>query len=273
MINTILCGSVNWASVGLVLGLIAGLAVVLTLLILLVTKICHIQEDEKVVKVLEHLAGANCGGCGYSGCEGFAKGLCSGKASLGDCKVTSNSEKQIIANIANLDFAADSPTVAVVKCSGGKGATNKFEYVGYPDCVNEMVFHKGRKLCTTACLGDGSCASVCPIGAIKVNENGVAFVDKEICTSCGACIKKCPKMCIERIPANAPVYVACNSKCRGKEVMAQCQNGCIGCGLCAKNCTQKAITMVDNLPVIDYNLCTGCKTCVSKCQRNCIKEF
>ena len=76
MINTILCGSVNWASVGLVLGLIAGLAVVFTLLILLVTKICHIQEDEKVVKVLEHLAGANCGGCGYSGCEGFAKGLC-----------------------------------------------------------------------------------------------------------------------------------------------------------------------------------------------------
>ena len=107
----------------------------------------------------------------------------------------------------------------------------------------------------------------------KVTEDKVAYVDKEICTSCGACIKKCPKMCIERIPASAPVYVACNSKCRGKEVMAQCQNGCIGCGLCAKNCTQKAITMVDNLPVIDYNLCTGCKTCVSKCPRKCIKEF
>ena len=47
----------------------------------------------------------------------------------------------------------------------------------------------------------------------------------------------------------------------------------IGCGLCAKNCPENAITMVNNLPIIDYSKCTGCKTCVNKCPRKCIKEI
>ena len=98
-----------------------------------------------------------------------------------------------------------------------------------------------------------------------------AVVDPSICTSCGTCMKTCPKACIERIPATAPVYVACRSHCKGKEVMGQCANGCIACGLCARNCPQKAIEMVDNLPVIDYSKCTGCKTCVAKCPKKVIK--
>ena len=100
--SVILCAAIDWSKVGIVLGLIAGVAIVLAVAILIVTKVCHIQEDEKVLKVIEHLAGANCGGCGYSGCEGFAKGLCSGKACLNDCKVTSNEEKAKIAQIANV---------------------------------------------------------------------------------------------------------------------------------------------------------------------------
>ena len=87
----------------------------------------------------------------------------------------------------------------------------------------------------------------------------------------GDCIKTCPRVCIERIPSTAPVYVACHSHCKGKEVMGQCSNGCIACGLCAKNCPQHAIEMVDNLPVIDYSKCTGCKTCVAKCPKHVIK--
>ncbi|MBQ9734821.1 MAG: 4Fe-4S binding protein, partial [Clostridia bacterium] len=59
----------------------------------------------------------------------------------------------------------------------------------------------------------------------------------------------------------------------GKDVINACTVGCIGCGLCAKNCPENAITMVDNLPVIDYDKCSGCKTCVAKCPRKCIKEI
>ena len=90
----ILSASVQWDKVGIVLGIIAALAVLFAVLILIVTKVCKITEDEKVVKILEHLAGANCGGCGHSGCEGFAQCLACGKASLDDCKVTSDEEKR-----------------------------------------------------------------------------------------------------------------------------------------------------------------------------------
>lgn len=264
--------AISWSKLGIVLGLVAGLAIIFAALILIVTKVCHIEEDEKVLKILENLAGANCGGCGHTGCEGFAKSLADGKACLNDCKATSDEAKAIIAKISGIPFEAEDPTRAVVHCNGGIDAEDKFEYVGNAGCRNQMIYHDGRKICQTACLGGGSCERACPVNAIAINEKGLAEVNPAICTSCGACIMICPRNAIGRIPQKARVYVACSSRCRGKEVMNFCKAGCIGCGLCAKNCPQKAITMENNLPVIDYSKCDGCLTCVAKCPRKCIKE-
>ena len=264
--------SVNWKVFGIVLGLIAGIALVAAIAILIVTKLCHVHEDEKVLKILENLAGANCGGCGKSGCEDFAKCLACGKAQLSDCKATSNEAKAVIAEIAGIPFAAEEATVAVVRCSGGLAASDKFDYVGNEGCLNRMVYQGGNKLCATACLGGGSCQSVCPVDAISVREDGIAYVRREICISCGACINICPKNCIDRIPAKAKVYVACRTHCKGKETMSFCKMGCIACGMCARKCPAQAITMVDNIPVIDYDKCTGCETCVAACPRHCIKR-
>jgi len=130
----------------------------------------------------------------------------------------------------------------------------------------------GKKLCLAGCVGGGECQNVCPVNAIKI-INGVSKIDKTLCISCGACIDKCPKDIIERIPVTAKVFIACSSHCRGKEVTTACQNGCIGCGICAKQCPEGAITMVDNLPLIDYKKCTGCLVCVEKCPRKCIHLF
>lgn len=260
----------TWKTVGIVAGILAALAVLIVALILIVGKVFKVNMDEKVTKIMENLAGANCGGCGCSGCSGFAAKLASGEGDLADCHVTSPEKKAEIAAMLGIELKDEERTVAVVKCNGGlANAPEAFEYMGNPTCAANNSLLGGNKLCKFGCLGCGDCKAVCPESAIKISDK-LSEVDPDRCISCGACIKECPKHIIERIPATAPVYVACSSTCKGKDVMNVCKVGCIGCTMCAKKCPHGAITMVDNLPVFDYTKCTGCKTCVAVCPRHII---
>lgn len=273
MIN-LLANTINWNRFFLVLLLFFGIALVFALLILLVSKLCHVKEDEKVSEILSLLGGSNCGGCGCSGCAAFAKKLADGEGNVVDCHTTSAENTKKIAKILGKEVEESEPTMAVVRCAGGENAKNKFEYVGYLGCDEKSTaFQGGQKACAFGCLGGGNCESKCEHGAIAVKENGVSFVDKTHCVSCGACILACPKKIIERIPRRAKVYVACSNQCKGKEVMGACSAGCIGCGMCAKKCPEGAITLENNIPHIDYAKCSGCKTCVSVCPRKTIREL
>lgn len=260
----------TWKTIGIVAGIFAGSAIIIGALILIVGKVFKVDMDEKVTKILENLAGANCGGCGCSGCAGFAEKLAHGGGELSSCHVTSPEKKAEIAALLGIELKDEERTVAVVKCNGGQAnAGEAFEYVGNPTCAANASLLGGNKLCKYGCLGCGDCKVVCPESAIKVSDK-LSEVDPDRCVSCGACINACPKRIIERIPASAPVYVACSSECKGKDVMNVCKVGCIGCSLCAKKCPHGAITMVNNLPVFDYSKCTGCKTCVAVCPRHII---
>lgn len=260
----------TWISVGIVAGIFAGTALIIGILILIVGKFFKVNVDEKIEKILNNLAGANCGGCGCSGCSGFASKLAEGGANLSDCHVTSPESKEKIAEILGIELTDEEPTVAVVHCNGGaENCAHKFEYVGNPTCASNASLLGGSTACSFACLGCGDCKGVCPENAINVSGR-LAQVDPDRCISCGACISTCPKEIIDRIPSSAPVYVACSSKCKAKDVMNVCKVGCIGCGVCAKVCPHGAITMQDNLPVFDYTKCTGCLTCVAKCPRHII---
>lgn len=271
MLNLLL-DPIQWGKVGIVIAIVAALAVLFAILILVVSKFCAVEEDEVVTGISSNLAGANCGGCGYAGCEAFAKALAEGKAQITDCGPTSNEGKAKIAKLLGVPFAAGEAVYAVVKCAGGIQSKNKYEYVGNDGCTQEAMYLGGRKVCNYGCMGEGTCEKICPYNAVKVT-NEVALVDKALCEACGLCVKNCPKKIITLIPKSAKVYVACSTPCRGKETMNACQVGCIACGLCAKNCPEHAITMVDNLAVIDYSKCTGCMTCVAKCPRHTIKEL
>lgn len=259
----------TWISVGIVAGIFAGAALLIGILILVVGKIFKVDVDEKVVKIMSNLAGANCGGCGCSGCSGFACKLAEGKGDLGDCHVTSPEGKAEIAKILGIELTDEERTVAIVDCYGGVNCSDKFDYNGLDSCAYCATIQGGNKSCSYACLGCGDCVGVCPVNAISVQQ-GRAVVDPDKCISCGACISACPKNIIKRVPASAPVYVACSSKLKGKEVTSVCKVGCIGCSICAKNCPHDAITMKDNLPIFDYSKCTGCQTCVKKCPRKII---
>ncbi|MCL2176576.1 MAG: RnfABCDGE type electron transport complex subunit B [Firmicutes bacterium] len=228
----------------------------------------HVPADEKVAAINELLPGANCGACGFAGCEGFAKALAEEKIDLKECGPADPSAKEKIFGILGKEGSFEA-TFAVVACNGGVRAKDRFEYVGYETCVAVAATSGGHKFCSKACFGFGDCIAVCPVDAIILQDNQVVDIDHK-CISCGLCVKKCPNKVIKIIPAKAPVFVACNSNCRGADVTKICETGCHGCTLCERACPTGAIKMENNLPVWDYEKCTSCMECVKKCPRDII---
>ena len=47
---------------------------------------------------------------------------------------------------------------------------------------------------------------------------------------------------------------------------------CISCGVCETECPDGAISMGDDIYVIDPEVCTDCATCVEVCPVDCIIE-
>ncbi|MBR5943805.1 MAG: RnfABCDGE type electron transport complex subunit B [Lachnospiraceae bacterium] len=232
-----------------------------------------VKVNEKEEAVLAALPGNNCGGCGFPGCSGLAAAIAKGDAPVNQCPVGGQKVADEIAKIMGVEAEAGEKMVAFVKCQGDcEKAGVDYDYSGIEDCrMLSFVPNGGPKSCNSGCLGFGSCVKACPFDAIHV-VNGVAVVDKDACKACGKCVAVCPKKLIELIPYAAPITVACSSKDKGPVTMKACNVGCIGCGICMKNCEAKAIAVADFHAAIDYSKCTGCATCMEKCPKKAIIE-
>ena len=163
---------------------------------------------------------------------------------------------------------------AAVGCSGGELARRRIPREALTgDCRQALAEHpEGILECRWGCLGLGSCAAVCKLGAIKVGARGVAEVDRDKCVGCGLCVKACPQGIIRLVPREQNIVVGCSSRDSGPETRKACDAGCIACGICVKNCPRGAIRLEDNHPVIDESLCVSCGMCASKCPRGVIKD-
>lgn len=253
--------------------LIGGVALLVGLLLGVAGKFFHVEVDEKEVAVREALPGNNCGGCGFPGCDGLAKAIAAGTAPTNGCPVGGAPVADAISAIMGVKADASGRKVAFVKCAGTCDKANlRGNYYGAEDCQKAAVIPGGgAKVCSSGCMGLGSCVKACPFNAIHV-ENGVAVVDKEECKACGKCIAACPNNLIEFVPYEASTIVGCSSTDKGKDVRVACDAGCIGCGICAKNCPEGAITVENNLAHIDQSKCTGCGACAEKCPTKAIKR-
>lgn len=225
-----------------------------------------VEVDERIPKVRACLPGANCGACGFPGCDGLASAIVEGRAEINACPVGGASAAAKIAKIMGVESQDTGVRmVATIICQGSSDHCKpRFDYDGPMDCQAAVLASGGDKSCRYACLGLGSCQAVCPFGAITI-ENGLAHIDKEKCQGCKKCIAVCPKNVIRMEPEDLPVLLKCRSAEKGKAVRDNCLAGCLACGKCYRNCKYGAITMENNLPVIDRSKCVGCMECAVNC--------
>ena len=261
MIMGIILAAVIVGGTGLFIGVFLGVA----------GKKFAVEVDPREEEIGSVLPGNNCGGCGYAGCSGLAAAIVKGVAPVGACPVGGAPVAEKIAEIMGENVGESVRMTAFVKCAGTcEKAKQKYDYTGIEDCVMAgMMQNGGPKGCTYGCLGFGSCVKACPFDAIHVVD-GVAVVDKEACKSCGKCVAACPKGLIELVPYEQKHLVQCSSKDKGKDVMAVCSVGCIGCRMCQKVCEFDAVTVENNIAHIDPEKCTGCGKCAEKCPKKII---
>lgn len=258
--NEILIPVLSFGSIGLLVGLLLGVA----------SKIFAVETDPRVDQILEYLPGANCGGCGYAGCSALAEAIAKGEAPVDACPSLNNEKLEAVAKIMGIAAKAKTPLAAFVLCSGTPEKANyKYYFDGTKTCRSVNQLNAGDKECVYACLGYGDCYEKCKFGAISL-DSGIARIDPEKCTGCGLCVKECPKKVIVLSPKASKIYVACSSKDKGAAMKEKCAVGCIGCKICEKNCPVQAITVQDNLAVVDQEKCTHCGLCVEKCPKHII---
>lgn len=260
-------------SVLIAAAVLGGMGLIFGALLALAAKKFAVPENPTRDAVREQLPGANCGGCGFPGCDGYAQAVADGKADVNRCPVGGAAVAKAIAGIMGVEAEDKEKLVATVRCRGSLDKCGlRFHYDGPMDCKSAALVAEGDKACRYACLGLGDCEKACPFGAITVNENRLAVVDEEKCQGCGVCVAACPRGVLDMIPLSQPVHRTCSAMEKGKVVRDNCSAGCIGCGKCERSCKFGALKMVDNLPHIDQNKCVGCMSCADNCPTGALKS-
>ena len=245
--------------------IISGIGIIAAVVLVLAAKFMHVEEDERIGKVVECLPGANCGACGYAGCADYAKAIVEKDAPLNLCIPGGADAAAGAAKVMGKAAGATVSMKAVVACQGFECTTNKkYEYQGVSTCAAAAKMFAGPSACAFGCVGFGDCVAACKFDALQI-VNGVALVNMEKCTGCGACAKACPKSIIHMIPDDVNPVVLCQNTDKGAQTRKVCSTGCIGCMKCTKVCPTNAISVSNNLATIDQDLCIACMQCADEC--------
>ena len=258
---------------------LCAIGVVAAVVLYFVAKKFYVEEDPRIDIVGDLLPGANCGGCGYPGCRGFAEAVVKSDTMDGlNCPVGGAPTMQCIAKALGREVVASAPKVAVLKCNGTCEKRPRTSiYDGASSCSIMHSLYIGETACSYGCLGCGDCVSACAFDAIIMDkETGLPIINETKCVACGACVTACPRNVIELRnlgPKGRRVFVSCVNKDKGGVARKACQAACIGCMKCMKECPFGAITVENNLAYIDYTKCKLCRKCVAVCPTRVIHEI
>ena len=253
-----------WKDLLLGVGVVTAIGFLCAGLLMIASKFMAVQEDERFPKIRALLPGANCGSCGYAGCDGYAKALLEG-APVNKCTPGADDVAAALADALGREFEDVEEQVAIVRCQGDcTVASDKADYHGVSTCAGAKLLYGGAKSCTWGCIGFGDCTRVCPQNAICL-DSGIAHVDPRACIGCGLCAKACPQGIISLVSDKDRMIVLCNNRDPGATARKACAKGCIGCKKCERNCPSGAIKVTDNLAAIDQSLCVNCRSCEENC--------
>ena len=253
------------------LAALGGLTLLLAIMLIVANKKLYVYEDPRIEVVEDMLPHANCGACGYPGCRPFAEALVDGAALPGKCTVSSDDGRAAIAQYLGVALGAEEKQVARLACAGGTNvALNRARYQGLASCQAAALVSGGGKGCFWGCLGHGDCEVVCDFDAISLNEHSLPVVDVDKCTACGDCVEVCPKSLFSIQPISHQLWVACKNLEYGDDVLEDCQVGCTACGKCAMDAGPNLISMVRNLPVVNYTGSRQTPAAIQRCPTGAI---
>jgi formate dehydrogenase (NADP+) beta subunit len=175
-----------------------GIGAACSIVLSFASKVFYVYEDPNIALVEDNLEGANCGGCGYTGCSSAAQAVVAGEALPNVCVISSSREKvENIAMIVGMPVGTAETSLSYNMCQGGSRATDKYNYLGVMTCKAMDNVFGGKRDCHIGCLGLGDCVRSCSFGALAIGPEGFPVVNDEKCVGCGACEKACPKKIIE----------------------------------------------------------------------------
>jgi len=236
-----------------VLGLIFGVTLAVA------AKVFHVPVNPVVQSVREALPSANCGACGFAGCQAYAEAVVArAEVSPDLCIPGRSSVAGVVARLTGKVAGDVADRIVLLRCHGTSAfARDEAAYAGIPTCAAAALVFGGPKACKNGCIGLGDCVQVCPFGALSMTDGHIPEVDVEKCTGCAVCVASCPKDLYQLYPRSHRVELSCVSKDRGNVVRSSCMVGCIQCRKCVSKCPAGAITWDGATILIDHVRCVA----------------
>ncbi|MGK5091366.1 FAD-dependent oxidoreductase [Deltaproteobacteria bacterium TL4] len=242
----------------------------------LAAKMFHVEVDPRITELEEALPGANCGGCGFTGCSACAEAIVLGKALSNACIAGGESVTAKVAQIMGGGVGFSEPKLALHYCNGGTRAVPKYHYEGVQDCRAMYTLHGGDLICKDGCLGLGTCVRACPFDALKMGHDGLPEVIPDKCVGCGNCEKVCPTQVI-KVYSKTERYFRFNNE---NECLPPCTQLCPAqidipgyIDLASKGKYEEAIDLIKEknpLPLICGRVCPA--PCEAGCRRAMIAD-
>lgn len=246
-LQTALYGLAVFTSIGVVFGVSLAF----------VSRRFHVPSNPIVDQVRDRLPSANCGACGFAGCQAYAEAVVERKeVSPNLCIPGRAAVAEAVARLTGKEMGAVADRIVVMRCHGTSAfAREESRYVGLDTCAAASLVFGGPKACKNGCLGLGDCVRACPFDALYLSEGGIAAVDYDKCTGCGVCVPVCPKELFQLYPRNRRIELSCVAKDKQAVVRSTCMVGCTLCRKCVSKCPAGAIEWDGRTIIIHHDIC------------------